>query len=392
MIDLDKKYWVAALCKILLMLSTFIITIFINRGLGVYNKGNYSYIIHLVEILYVFSSFGVGQTFATYKRKYGEEYRNFFVFLGGFHAIVTLLVGAAIVYLFEIEFGFFIVSLTSLEVAKIIISMIAVVENSIKRNVILTILNFVYLLVLALLFLGGYSSLYAFLCCYGFIDVVTIIWLLYSYKMIPSVRGITIKEIKPLYKTGFITMVVMLLISVNYSLDVVMLKNLSTASQVGLFSVGVTFSNMFLLIPDSFKEVLFGDSAKKSFTKEIAFNSIKISFIISFFILFLFVLFGKWAINLFYGVEFDYSYTLTLILFVGSLSMIFFKILQPIYISFGNQNQAALFLGMSAIANFFLNIYLIPKYNATGSAIASAISHTLCGFLFLINFKNSKWI
>ena len=37
---------------------------------------------------------------------------------------------------------------------------------------------------------------------------------------------------------------------------------MSASYYVGLYSVGVNFSNMFLLIPDSFKEVLFGDSTR----------------------------------------------------------------------------------------------------------------------------------
>ncbi len=179
-------------------------------------------------------------------------------------------------------------------------------------------------------------------------------------------------------------MIVMLLISINYSVDTIMLKRMSASYYVGLYSVGVNFSNMFLLIPDSFKEVLFGDSTRNSFSKRIAINAIKVSLTASVICLFGFIFFGKFAIKAFYGVEYVPAYYITLILFLGSLSMIFFKILQPIYISHGNQKKAAFFLTCSAIANIAANYFLIPRLNAIGASIASAVSYTICGMLFFL--------
>ena len=201
--------------------------------------------------------------------------------------------------------------------------------------------------------------------------------------MKPKCHDLSKGHLKKIYSMGFITMLVMLLISVNYHIDTIMLKTMSTSYYVGIYSVGVNFSNMFLLIPDAFKEVLFGDSTKKDFSTNIAFNSIKVSLAASIIILIGFVFLGKFAIKLFYGIDYLPAYQLTLILFVGSLSMIFFKILQPIYISHGKQSRAACFLVCSAVANIIANYFLIPRYNAVGASVASAISYTVCGVLFL---------
>lgn len=387
MLSVDRKYWIALVCKIIFIATSFLITIFINRGLGVENKGNYAFIIHVVEIFYVFLSFGIGQAYSTFKRSYDDKYRFIFILLGLLQGLLTLFAGLLLICIFKIEYGLAIVILTSLEVVKIIFAMIAVIENSIKRNIIMTILNVVYLLALFLLYSCNVKSLDIYLLCYGINDIILIIWLFKSYKMKIYYNRIKQNDLIAIYKTGFITMIVMFLISINYSVDIVMLKHISTSYYTGLYSVGVTFSNMFLLIPDSFKEVLFGDSTKKDFNKNLAYNSIKISFVASFIILIGFIICGEWAINLFYGNDYSPSYSLTLVLFIGSLSMIFFKILQPIYIAHGNQSKAAIFLACSAVINIFLNICLIPKYNAMGAAISSAISYTICGLLFYIYYK-----
>ena len=50
---LGRKYWVAIVCKLIVIFVTFLISIFINRGLGVEQKGEYVYIISVIEMLYV---------------------------------------------------------------------------------------------------------------------------------------------------------------------------------------------------------------------------------------------------------------------------------------------------------------------------------------------------
>lgn len=204
--------------------------------------------------------------------------------------------------------------------------------------------------------------------------------------MAPRLEKISISKLKKIYSIGILTMIVTLLISVNYSIDTIMLKHMTNNYNVGIYSVAVTFSNMFLLIPDAFKEVLFGDSTDKNFSRKTAFSAIRVSFITSGIILIGFVLFGKFAIRLLYGSDYIKAFELTLIIFLGSLSMIFFKILQPIYIAEGKQKRAVYFLTCSSIINIVLNVILIPKYGYYGAAIASAISYTVCGCLFFVDY------
>lgn len=246
------------------------------------------------------------------------------------------------------------------------------------------------LLVLVFLYFTQQFNLYTALICYGCTDLVTIIWFMVSYKMVPSLKGLDFAKARSIYKIGTITMIVMLLISMNYSVDTIMLRQLSDSYHTGIYSVGMAFSNMFLLIPDAFKEVLFGDSTKKSFTKDVAISSIKVSLLALSIIFVGFVVFGKFAITLFYGVEYLPSYQITLVLFLGSISMVFFKILQPVYIAYGKQNKAAVILTASAVLNIVVNYILIPKYQSMGAAIASAISYTLCGVVFLVDYVSER--
>ena len=42
MMKLKKDYWIAIVCKAVVILTELLITVFINRGLGVTSKGDYS--------------------------------------------------------------------------------------------------------------------------------------------------------------------------------------------------------------------------------------------------------------------------------------------------------------------------------------------------------------
>ena len=92
---------------------------------------------------------------------------------------------------------------------------------------------------------------------------------------------------------------------------------------------------------------------------------------------------GKLFINVMYGLEFSNSYFCTIILFVGCLSMIIYKLIHPIYISKGKQSVVVKILFLSVLINIVLNLFLIPYFTIYGAAIASVFSYTTCSFIFL---------
>lgn len=385
--SLKKDYWIAIICKTIVILTELLITIFINRGLGVASKGEYSYIMKVVEVLYILCSIGLGQAYATFRKRGEEKLRDAFVFLGFLQSVLVLACGIAIVHIFSIDYGITIVVLTSLSVLKFIFSMIAVIEKNILRNIIQVVINILYVMVLAILFFTDICSLNSVLLCYGIVEVTRIILLCLLYRLKPSFRQLSCATIRDIYKIGFTTMILMLLVTLNYSIDTVMIRNMSSSYSTGIYSVGVNFASMFLMIPDAFKDVLFGDASKKNFDSHTAYSAIKVSIGISVIGIIGWLLLGKFAINLLYGNEYLNSYSVTAILFFGCISLTFFKILQPIFIADGNQVVACVYLGISVVSNIAANYFLIPSMDYIGAAIASVISYSVCGGLFLFKYQ-----
>lgn len=181
-------------------------------------------------------------------------------------------------------------------------------------------------------------------------------------------------------------MVMLFLISINYSLDTIMLKNLSIAYSVGIYSVGVSLSNIFLIVSDAFKDVLFGESSRKDFNLKSVYEVLKVAIGISFIGFIGWLLMGKILIELLYGDAYLESFDVTSIMFIGCFFLIIFKILQPVFISYGKQKLACLYLMASAITNIIANYILIPSYTYIGAAVASVISYAVCGILFFYKF------
>ena len=130
---LKKDYWIAIACKIIVILTELIITIFINRGLGVISKGEYSYVMKIVEVLYILCSLGLGQTYATLKKQGKEYLRNTFIFLAFSQSFLVIILGMITVKLFHVDYGEVIVIFTAISVLKSIFSMIAVIEKCLKK-------------------------------------------------------------------------------------------------------------------------------------------------------------------------------------------------------------------------------------------------------------------
>lgn len=98
-------------------------------------------------------------------------------------------------------------------------------------------------------------------------------------------------------------MLLLLMTTLNYNIDIIILKYYSSYSAVGIYSVGVTLATMIWIIPDAFKEVLFSKTSKDDSIKEIIV-SIKLNLYICSIIIVSFLFLGKIFIYIAYGQEY----------------------------------------------------------------------------------------
>lgn len=382
-----KIYLMAIISKISIIGIGLVTSALVNRKLGVDLKGQYAYITNIVSLLVIIVSFGIGQTYSTYRRKYGPDILQNFIFLTIIQALIPIIC-CLILLMFKENVDknvYIILILTSGGVVRTNITYLAAIEDIKKRDFNNIIYKIIYLVLVMLLYISSIKSIEMMLLITLADELIISIGTFITYKFKPKMMKIEKKFLKDIYKLGFYCMIMHLLMTLNYNLDIIFLKKMTSTTYVGLYSVGVTLANMLWLLPDAFKDVLVSKTARVDSIKEIVIVT-KYSMFFSIFLIIGFVIFGKIFIKIMYGDEFIESYFCTIILFIGCLSMIIYKLIHPIYISKGQQNVIVKILCLSVITNVIINIILIPKFNMYGAAIASVFSYSICSVMFLYKF------
>lgn len=382
--DNKKTYAVAAFSKISIIIISMVTSALVNRQLGVVMKGQYSYIINMVSMLIIFFCLGLGQTYSTYRRKYGEQILGYFLSLTIIQTILSFAIGIIFAMLKNYNMAIAFI-LTSSGVLKTNILYYAAIEDVKKRDINNIIYKLIYLIIIIIYYIFLPSSINILLIIALLEDILIIVCTFKSYNFKFKFRNIFKINLKEIYKLGFLCMIMHSLMTLNYNLDIFFLKKMTSLKYVGLYSVGVTLANMLWLIPDAFKDVLVNKTSRSDPVKEIILVT-KYSFYFSIILIIGFAILGEKFIVVMYGKEFVNSYFCTIILFIGCLSMIIYKLIHPIYIAKGKQIVVVIILCISVITNIIANILLIPKYNIYGAAWSSVLSYSLCSIIFLIIF------
>ena len=342
----------------------------------------------MVSVFGIIGGFGLDLLYLECKKRYGK------VILSAFIAVTMILSGivvffAVIIYVFSTNKEmFFICFLTGVYILFQNISMYACVENIKKRNCIILLIQLGYLSFLFLLYNLRYRNVWCYLLLYAIEMIITVGTILKVYNFHPSLDYFRQHNsfLGFMIFHGVKGMIITLLISFNYNIDIIMLKMANiNLDLIGIYSAAVTLSSAILLIPDSLKEIVLGKSTKSADTKFVK-KYLYINWGIMTVVFMTFAFLGEFFITIFYGIEYSQAYQLTLILFLGDIFMCFYKIIHPIIIADGNQNIVIFFLTISVVVNIVCNICTIPRFNVFGAACSSVMSYALTGILFLIYY------
>lgn len=203
------------------------------------------------------------------------------------------------------------------------------------------------------------------------------------------------KIIKSLLSLGLIYAFALLVINLNYKIDVILLDNLSTSYELGIYSKGAQLMEYLWQIPMLLSTIIFARSVNAKdglvFSRKVA-HLLRMSLIVvGLGSLFLF-LFSRWIIVMLFGVAFEESYIVQQLLLPGVLLLTIFKVLNMDLAGKGKPWIALYSMIPALLINIGLNIYLIPTYGAKGAAFASTISYTVAALLFIVVYSKTVGI
>lgn len=386
---LKNDYSFNLINKIYTILIGLISSAFITRYLGIAYKGDYAYITQIALVAVIILNVGMNQSYSFfYKSNQGNVLRRF-INIYALQFILNILIVIFLTFYLENKLYLFALILIPFNLALQEIESIMAVEN-IRLKIKLHMLNVtIKMLSFYLLYVFVDTNLFAPIIALILINSLTVIIYLINLNFRIQPQKIDLKFFYNVINYSWVPMVTSLLVMLNYSVDIFILKYLGTSIELGLYSVAVGIVNYFWLIPDAFKEVLVSKIARNYKTNS-TLLALKVSVTSVLLIISAFAIFGNFAITLLYGSEFSDAYLVTLILSIGAISMVYFKMIGVVLLAEGKRWIFFFVLLLSVLANIFFNILTIPVFGMYGAALSSILSYSLSGVGFVIYFSKDK--
>lgn len=192
---------------------------------------------------------------------------------------------------------------------------------------------------------------------------------------------------KQMLKTGFMYGITLFVLQLNYRLDIIILEQLTTAAEVGIYSVGVTIVEMLWILPMALTQVNHMHSAIARDSIEYARKTAQLLRVVlwlgalSGLLVFLFI---PQLVVFIYGEDYRASADVVRMLLLGIWAGLIFKVLNSDLAGRGRPEVALKVYGLALTFNVIANIILIPHYGVMGAALSSTFSYSLGAILFAV--------
>ncbi len=195
-----------------------------------------------------------------------------------------------------------------------------------------------------------------------------------------------------LTKMGFVYALAVVIMQLNYKVDILLLQKLSTLKQVGYYSLGVAISDKLWQLPSAIGLVVMSRSANVTDTailnRDVA-KLVRVSFLIVLLASVILYVVIPYLLPLFFGQKFMPSIDVVRLMLPGIVMFVIVRILSGRFAGSGEPKLLiALFIPV-LLVNIVLNLLWIPIYGGLGAAMATNVSYSLgaVGMLVLFSIK-----
>ena len=383
----NNEYIFSVIAKFIGIFTGIIYTILFSRYFGAELRGQSSVILNYGEMISLVLCLGVYQAYPYFKKEFKKDiYIEYINYIFG---LLVLYIIIACILILNIDFD--ITTKISIILAPILMGIkqlnyVVLIENSKLRNTSNIKLDIFDIVLLAVLMVFTKANL---VLCILFLIGKHLVFLFIAISnlqiKISDIRP-TLKGIMPYIKYGIVPMLTVILMEINYKVDIIMLDRFYVSTtDIGIYSLGVMLAQKIWIITDALKDILLSKLAKGRTVDEVS-KVTRISLFITILIIIGVICFGKPFIVLLYGKEYSGSYLVTLIIMAGVVGMVFYKMVYSYNVVNGHKNINLILLGIAALLNIIVNIVAIPHLGSLGAALASLVSYSICGIAFLMYF------
>ena len=195
---------------------------------------------------------------------------------------------------------------------------------------------------------------------------------------------------KSMIKLGLVNAIAIFIMQLNYKLDILMLKKLSTLEEVGFYSLAMQIAEQLWHIPYAIEMIVLSRSANTQddkFVHRTVASIFRVSLLIGLFGGSLIFIVAPWAVPLVFGEPFRNSIPMIQTVLPGILVLIGFRILNSRLTGMGKPQIAIYTFAPALVINFILNLFLIPRFGGIGAAWSTNISYAVGSFIFVIIYS-----
>lgn len=391
--------------KVLQMAIGFIINIFVTRFLGTTNYGSISYVASFISFFSTICGLGINaiiiNQFVLHKDEQGEILGTSLT-LKLIASIVSY--GAFILLMFVIEQGDqTIIYLSIIQGTALFFSVFDCInfwyqyQLKSKRNAIIQLVAYLVVAVYRIILLVLKKSIYWFAVANALDLIVVAILLLVFYKIDKGPKfSFSISAAKRILKQSYHFIISGLMIVIYAKIDTVMIGNMMSKADVGLYTLAVNLSAIFGVVPnaviETFRPSIFEAKAngdQEGFVRKMKYLYFSVFWVSALYAIFI-TIFAKFVILLLYGAEFEGSVGAlrvavwyTLFSYIGTCKNVWL-------IAEGHQKYEKYFTIFGAITNVLLNYFLIQNMGIVGAALATVVTQFVTNFIALTLFKKTR--
>lgn len=221
------------------------------------------------------------------------------------------------------------------------------------------------------------------------LDALTIAVVLFYFYKKESCPKLSFSRKAAVYllKHSYHFILVNLLVTIYTQMDKLMVGGLGNQWEVGIYTSGMTIANLWIFVPnaiiDSGRPLIMSRKAagdEKEYRNRLGLlcmGIIWISILAGVF----FSVAGKLVIWIIYGEAYMASVPVLLLLIWSRLFSLVGLVRSMWMLCEGYEKYIKYFIGLGALINLVLNTLLIPRYGATGAAIATLATEVISSFL-----------
>jgi O-antigen/teichoic acid export membrane protein len=382
--------------------SNLLIGIILSRVLGAAGFGLYSFLIVVPVIVVGFTQLGIRRSTIYHigqKNISEDNLASALVLLWLWTSFLSIII-CGLVYFFSATQPYdpLIVVLILLTIPMLLMNLFAggifLGKEEIMRSNIINAGPTLLTLILTVIFVWWFklSVLGAFIA----VSLANFIMFFYVYyTIIMEYRyKITWKYHEPLMKSmiklGLVNAIAIFVMQLNYRMDVLMLKKLSSLEQVGFYAVATQIAEQIWHIPYAIETIILSRSAnttdEQAVTRTVA-SIFRVSMLAAILASVIIFFITPYVIPWIFGKEFISSVPMIQTILPGILILVAFRILNSRLTGMGKPQVAIWIFLPALIINFLANLYLIPKYGGMGAVWSTNISYAIGSIAFILVYS-----